>query len=593
MKIFRDIEEIESAVAEGKADTALSLSKQLKEAYPTVAKAQVLAGTVFYEQENYSQAVECFAKVLILKSGHSFAKEYLLYSMFMADKIEASDLLATAFLKLIIRPDGLNIDLVTKVWIDFLHDTSKFNFEEITSKGYQDFKIWVESLSFDQRESVFSDILIYGMVLKTVPDMRIERFLTYCRRFLLEFSYEHKNLAIKSSISKYSKLSVSLAQCCFNNSYVFEVSQEEEVLLQKFLAQDLGELEVLDVAMIASYVPLYSLEKLALSLTRMFSPISGRGVLKPIIAQQIIEPKSHKKYFSKMKFLSDVDNKKSKDVCSQYEENPYPRWHILNAVHKDDIEEVIFDDMPFKKDFLIAGCQTGAYPINIALSYPACHVTGMDTNPSNLSYAQYKADEFKIRNLEFISCDILDVSALGKSFDVIHSVGALNHIKGPKQGLDCLLSVLKPDGYIKIGLYSKAARRYISACQKDLIKMGLNPDINGIKAARRYIFSLPADHPYHKMEEYTDFYNAFMTRDMLFSVQENCFEINQLQKIISAGSLEFLGFSGMNFNNAKNRFLKKHPNERDLLDLEKWDKFELENPDTFIGMYNFWCRKQS
>ena len=33
------------------------------------------------------------------------------------------------------------------------------------------------------------------------------------------------------------------------------------------------------------------------------------------------------------------------------------------------------------------------------------------------------------------------------------------------------------------------------------------------------------------------------------------------------------------------------PDDRSMTDLECWDAFERDHPDTFAGMYQFWCQR--
>ena len=57
--------------------------------------------------------------------------------------------------------------------------------------------------------------------------------------------------------------------------------------------------------------------------------------------------------------------------------------------------------------------------------------------------------------------DILEVKHLKKEFDLIECSGVLHHMKNPSFGLSNLLGVLKPNGYMKLGLYSKFAREMV------------------------------------------------------------------------------------------------------------------------------------
>ena len=68
-------------------------------------------------------------------------------------------------------------------------------------------------------------------------------------------------------------------------------------------------------------------------------------------------------------------------------------------------------------------------------------------------------------------------------------------------------------------------------------------------------------------------------------------EIPEIKKLLDQSGLEFKGFTSLK-NRVFEQFRNEHPDEDDLLDLDKWNDFEVKNPRTFIGMYQFWCDKK-
>ena len=77
---------------------------------------------------------------------------------------------------------------------------------------------------------------------------------------------------------------------------------------------------------------------------------------------------------------------------------------------------------------------------------------------------------------------------------------------------------------------------------------------------------------------------------MLFHVQEHRFSLPQIEKSLEALNLTFLGFETSN-QIMMNAFKETHPQNDALTSLPLWHRFELENPDSFVGMYQFWCKK--
>ena len=75
---------------------------------------------------------------------------------------------------------------------------------------------------------------------------------------------------------------------------------------------------------------------------------------------------------------------------------------------------------------------------------------------------------------------------------------------------------------------------------------------------------------------------------MIFHVQEHHFTLPILSKTLLNFNLEFLGFADLML---KSKYSDLYPNDKNNISLDNWNQFEIDNPNTFIGMYNFWVRK--
>jgi hypothetical protein len=89
--------------------------------------------------------------------------------------------------------------------------------------------------------------------------------------------------------------------------------------------------------------------------------------------------------------------------------------------------------------------------------------------------------------------------------------------------------------------------------------------------------------------QYLDFFSASECRDMLFHVQEWQMSLPEIARFLGESNVEFLGF----VTDAKviHKFKIRFPQDETAGDLALWNVFENENPDTFVGMYQFWIRK--
>ena len=185
--------------------------------------------------------------------------------------------------------------------------------------------------------------------------------------------------------------------------------------------------------------------------------------------------------------------------------------------------------------------------------------------------------------------DILQLKNLNKKFDVIECVGVLHHMKNPMKGIKILLNLLKPHGFMKLGLYSRIARQNIIKAREFIKKNKFKNTIEDIRSCRQKIINEKKDKILQKICNRRDFYSTSSVKDLTFHVQEHCFTLPQISKILLDSNLEFLGFTG---NLIKNKYSKLYPSDKKNISFIKWNKFEISFPETFMGMYNFWLRKK-
>src|SRR5262249_54071423 len=116
-------------------------------------------------------------------------------------------------------------------------------------------------------------------------------------------------------------------------------------------------------------------------------------------------------------------------------------------------------------DFLIAGCGTGRQAIETASWFPGARVLAVDLNLANLAYAKRKAEEAGLGGIEYAQADILGLGSIDRRFDVVDAVGGLHDLADPAHGWRVLLSLLRPAGFMRIGLYRRSMREDIGAAR--------------------------------------------------------------------------------------------------------------------------------
>ena len=174
-----------------------------------------------------------------------------------------------------------------------------------------------------------------------------------------------------------------------------------------------------------------------------------------------------------------------------------------------------------------------------------------------------------------------------QKFDIIESVGVLHHMDEPMTGWRILTNLLKPGGLMMIGLYSELARQNIVEVRKKITLLRQGTSATEIREFRRSLAE-SNDENHQLLTKSIDFFSLSTLRDLIFHVQEHRFTFPQIKKCLDELGLKFFGFTT---KDTISNFRKLNGEEADIYDLALWHQYEESNPQTFVGMYQFWCQK--
>ena len=441
-------------------------------------------------------------------------------------------------------------------------------------------------------------LLLQIMALSPIADLDVEKLFTKLRRLMLQKVTKGKSHAASQPFY------VALSMHCFINEYVYAESKEERHAvgaLANKISTNIEQNAVVAleaVAVLGAYRPLHMFPWVA---DLPSAPWSDD--MKEVIVGQIDNFKTEQIIRSEIPCLTPIEDETSKVVRNQYEENPYPRWvraglndnpkpmkQIFQALNLSlDFDDQHFPDHP---DILIAGCGTGQHALSVAAEYVGARVLAMDLSLSSLSYARRKTQELGVENIEYRQGDILDFNKLGRQFDLIESVGVLHHMEDPVAGWKVLVDILRPGGFMKIGLYSEIARRNIVKAQHRIAAQEYSSSPDDIRRYRAdLIESEPAPNSVAmKIPDLLDFYSLSECRDLLFHVHEHSFRIPEIEIILKDLGLKFFGFE-FKQRELSSKFKKLFPEDKAAMSLPNWHEFELENPDAFMEMYQLRAQK--
>lgn len=386
-----------------------------------------------------------------------------------------------------------------------------------------------------------------------------------------------------------------LAVRAFQSEYVDRIIPQEKSLLEQ-LDSALNGLDAAEAsdrfAVFAAYRALYrrtDAENLAAA--------TWPEEYAELKRSQLDEPLAERAIAADIPTLIPIEDSTSRFVQEMYEESPFPRWHqpILGTPLTVPVRlrtalplQTIPATSISSPKVLIAGCGTGLHAILAASSYYDSKVLAIDLSRTSLAYAKRKADELGIKNIEFAQADILKIGSIDRRFDVIESFGVLHHLRDPAAGLAQLVSLLKPGGYMMLGLYSEVGRRDVVAARELIAKHGYSDGPNDVRRFRNDVVRLAPELAMRLMQS-SAFHTLSDLRDLLFHRQEHRYTMEQLKSLIGNAGLEFLGFE---FNSPKplTGYRARFPDDATATSMDNWGIIELENPGLFNNCYRFWVR---
>jgi tetratricopeptide (TPR) repeat protein/2-polyprenyl-3-methyl-5-hydroxy-6-metoxy-1,4-benzoquinol methylase len=480
-------------------------------------------------------------------------------------------------------------------------DKRYLRLENLAKAG--NFKGIADGLRTREFAAVCANSLLRALLIRTVVcDDTAEITLTLLRKAQLMLFTNMSRGPAANEID----FMAALACQCDNNEYAYLVAPDEATQVEalslsvnRALDEPVRDAQGLQasIAALAMYRPLSELPD-----WRKLIEFDDAGLLtgvRTIVGRQLRDWQSEREIGARIPDLTGIREGVSSRVRAQYEESPYPRWLGVNLLQPRPYAAVLRGMFPHFEpprfdagaiDVLIAGCGTGKHAILSKMRFADSRHLAVDLSRASLAYAQRKASELGLDGLRFMQADILELGSLQERFHIIESVGVLHHMADPGEGLKVLTGLLHPGGLMNIGLYSALARRGVAAARKRYARHIDDFDRSSVRALRREIIDMPADEPIRKVLQTNDFYSLSECRDLLFHVQEHCFTLPQVDALLRQYGLRFIGFEHPD-PALRHRFRTMYPPDTHMTDLNCWDRFEQTHPDTFSGMYVFWCQR--
>jgi len=150
-------------------------------------------------------------------------------------------------------------------------------------------------------------------------------------------------------------------------------------------------------------------------------------------------------------------------VKAFYEETPFPNYDdhdSLRSLIEKSRRGVYADELnralPFNSTILEVGCGTGQ--LSNFLGVSCRRVIGADMCLNSLRLAERFRREHHLSRVRFVQMNLFRPAFRPRQFDVVLCNGVLHHTGDPRGGFEGLVPLVKPGGYIIVGLYNRYGR---------------------------------------------------------------------------------------------------------------------------------------
>ena len=557
---------------------------------PNFADTHYNLGVLLQQLQQYQKAISCYEKAIQIDPNHISTINRLseLIKIVRLNKLTKNNYASLKKLILFLyRKNNINhADIFYNAKLVLLTEINVRKLKEIVNSNSSLLKNKI--LQNLLKEELFLLMLQKSLII----DKFLEKLLTKIRNEIL-FNLINFD---KKILKEYFDFIVSLAEQGLFNEYVYVQTKKEiyQVNKLKNKIENKKKINELEIAILGCYIPIHNSKKI---INKLLNYNSKNNLFNDLITIQIKEPLKEIELANSIKSFNKITDNVSNKVREQYEEHPYPRWRytyknlhssfLIRLNNEINPNKVEYSNKFVNPNILIAGCGTGQHTTTVE-RYQNANILGVDLSLASLAYAKRKTEELELKNIDFLHADILQLNNLNKKFDVIECVGTLHHMQDPLAGLKILLDLLEPHGFMKLGLYSEIARQSVVKARKLIKRKKFKNTVEDIRNFRESIINEKQDPLLQKIFQSKDFYSTSMARDLMFHIQEHRFTLPEISKILKNLNLEFLGFANPFI---KKKFSKLFVNDKKNISLNNWNQFEMNNPDTFYNMYQFWVRK--
>ncbi len=153
----------------------------------------------------------------------------------------------------------------------------------------------------------------------------------------------------------------------------------------------------------------------------------------------------------------------TEDVKAFYEETPFPDYDEFDSVdslirkaRQGLFANLLDDQVPPGTTVLECGCGTGQ--LSNFLSVANRNVFGTDLCLNSLRLGERFRTDNQLERIRFLQMNLFRPAFREGAFDLVISSGVLHHTSDPRLAFESIASLVKPGGYVLIGLYHRYGR---------------------------------------------------------------------------------------------------------------------------------------
>lgn len=150
-------------------------------------------------------------------------------------------------------------------------------------------------------------------------------------------------------------------------------------------------------------------------------------------------------------------------VRAFYENRPFPNYDdcdstgsLIEKAKRSGFVSLLDDQIPFGVRILEVGCGTGQLTNFLGISNRT--VFGTDICLNSLALGQQFKEKNEILGSHFIQMNLFRPAFRPQSFHLVFCSGVLHHTSDPLGGFRSISRLIRPNGYIVIGLYHRFGR---------------------------------------------------------------------------------------------------------------------------------------